>query len=176
MQRHRDAYRVLQIDPAAEDPVLHVAYRALARIYHPDGTAPDMRRMYDINWAYDQVRDVTRRAAYDGGRLRPFAVGAGPPASSVAPAPARAEAPPAPASSTRTGSRWEPSRASAAGPGSGVLDFGRHAGESIATLARADPDYLRWLSRHSSGLRFRAEIARLLPPEPDPSRRAGARR
>lgn len=42
------------------------------------------------------------------------------------------------------------------------LDFGHHAGRSIAELAVLDPDYLRWLARHPSGVRYRAEIARVL--------------
>ena len=42
------------------------------------------------------------------------------------------------------------------------LDFGHHAGRTIAELAVTDPDYLRWLARHPSGYRYRAEIARVL--------------
>jgi hypothetical protein len=45
---------------------------------------------------------------------------------------------------------------------SSVLDFGHHAGRSIAELALDDPDYLRWLARHPSGVRYRAEIGRVL--------------
>jgi hypothetical protein len=53
------------------------------------------------------------------------------------------------------------------GPGassfdSTVLDFGHHAGRSIAELAATDPDYLRWLARHPSGFRYRGEIERVL--------------
>lgn len=43
-----------------------------------------------------------------------------------------------------------------------ILDFGHHAGRSIADLATTDPDYLRWLARHPSGVRYRAEIERVL--------------
>jgi hypothetical protein len=42
------------------------------------------------------------------------------------------------------------------------LDFGHHAGRTIEELAVADPDYLRWLERHPSGVRYRAEIHRVL--------------
>ena len=42
------------------------------------------------------------------------------------------------------------------------LDFGHHAGRTIAELATEDPDYLRWLARHPSGMRYRAEIARVM--------------
>ena len=54
------------------------------------------------------------------------------------------------------------------GPGRGSsfdatrLDFGHHAGRTIAELASIDPDYLHWLARHPSGVRYRAEIARVL--------------
>ena len=43
-----------------------------------------------------------------------------------------------------------------------TLDFGHHAGRTIAELAVSDPDYLRWLARHPSGVRYRAEINRVL--------------
>jgi hypothetical protein len=42
------------------------------------------------------------------------------------------------------------------------LDFGHHAGRTIEELAEIDPEYLRWLARHASGVRYRAEIARVL--------------
>ena len=42
------------------------------------------------------------------------------------------------------------------------LDFGHHAGRTIDELALVDPDYLRWLARHPSGVRYRAEIARVM--------------
>ena len=42
------------------------------------------------------------------------------------------------------------------------LDFGHHAGRTIAELANTDPEYLRWLARHPSGIRYRAEIHRAL--------------
>ena len=43
-----------------------------------------------------------------------------------------------------------------------TIDFGHHAGRTITELATLDPDYLRWLARHPSGVRYRAEIARVL--------------
>jgi exodeoxyribonuclease X-like protein len=41
------------------------------------------------------------------------------------------------------------------------LDFGHYAGRTIEELAKADPDYLHWLARHPSGVRYRAEINRV---------------
>jgi hypothetical protein len=43
-----------------------------------------------------------------------------------------------------------------------ILDFGHYAGHSIEELAAIDPDYLHWLERHPSGVRYRAEIHRVL--------------
>lgn len=43
-----------------------------------------------------------------------------------------------------------------------AITFGRYAGWTIAQLARHDPDYLRWLSRHSAGQPYRREIAERL--------------
>ena len=47
------------------------------------------------------------------------------------------------------------------GPGS-ALDFGRYEGWRLRELARRDPDYLRWLARHSSGIRYRTAIEQVL--------------
>jgi curved DNA-binding protein CbpA len=149
-----DVYRVLQVQEEAEDAVIQAAYRALARIYHPDGLTPDPGRMAALNEAYELVRDPARRRAYDARRrmTRAHAV----PIVNV------------------------PQRVHAGAPHPGdavthrVLDFGRYAGWSIGDLARHDPDYLRWLCRHSSGLRFRDAIVRVLPREPDLERRANS--
>lgn len=43
-----------------------------------------------------------------------------------------------------------------------TVDFGHHAGRTIQELAAIDPDYLHWLARHPSGVRYRAEIQRVL--------------
>jgi threonine aldolase len=43
-----------------------------------------------------------------------------------------------------------------------TIGFGRYAGWTLGSLVRQDPDYLRWLSRHSSGIRYRSAILRLL--------------
>ena len=42
------------------------------------------------------------------------------------------------------------------------LDFGHYAGHLLEELAATDPDYLRWLARHPSGVRYRGEISRVL--------------
>ena len=151
-----DAYRLLQVDPGADAVVITAAFRALARRYHPDGDAPDPARMSAINRAYTLLRDPDARRRYDATR-----------------AVTRRTAVPMAEPQTATVRVREPGAVDRANPRA-TLDFGRYAGWSIADLARHDPDYLRWLSRHSSGLRYRSAIAKALPGEPDLHRRAGS--
>ena len=135
-----DPYRVLQVTPGAEQEVVNAAYRALALKYHPDRDASPAaaRRMQQLNEAFALVRDPLVRARWDAAH-QDAAKPAGVPAS-------RSSVPPPPRSSA-AGSR---------------LEFGRYAGWTLRDLARQDPDYLRWLSRHASGLRFRTEIYQIL--------------
>jgi curved DNA-binding protein CbpA len=154
LERDFDAYRLLQIDPLAEGIVLDAAYRALARQYHPEGDTPNPARMADINRAYALIRTPELRRRYDTERkFQP-----------VGPAPA---ASPSPTSDLRSRlQREELSNGNAPedgqiGPGS-MLDFGRYEGWRLRDLARRDPDYLRWLARHSSGIRFRTAIDQVL--------------
>ena len=65
MEGAGDAYRVLQVDPSAEDIVIQAAYRVLARRFHPDGDRPDPHRMAEINRAYATIRDPDARRRYD---------------------------------------------------------------------------------------------------------------
>lgn len=140
----RDAYEVLQVTPQAHAAVIQAAYRALAALHHPDRDASPAatRRMAELNDAYAKVRTADRRALYDRERMRRLS------------APEPVVPPYRPPSAPR-----QPKGDTA---GAGVLDFGRYAGWTIRQLARQDPDYLRWLSRHSSGIRFRAQIAAVL--------------
>jgi curved DNA-binding protein CbpA len=141
----RDAYEVLEVRADASQIVIQAAFRALASVFHPDAAGGSGRRMAEINDAYAQVRTPDRRQVYDRMRAQP-----------AAPRPVvRAEP-------SRQDERVHGRSNNGAGK-KGVLDFGRYAGWSIADLARRDPDYLRWLRRHSSGIRFRREIDATLP-------------
>jgi len=66
-----DHYKVLQVDPSAEQEVIEVAYRRLARKYHPDvNRAQDAaERMRELGIAYDILKDPARRAEYDRQRV-----------------------------------------------------------------------------------------------------------
>ena len=144
--RSRSVYEVLQVRDDADQLVIVAAYRALASHYHPDrNQAPGAeRRMAELNAAFDAVRTADRRQVYDRTRQS-----ANPPSPIVTP--------------PRTAVRPSPSG------GSVVLDFGRYAGWTLQDLAREDPDYLRWLGRHSSGIRYRQRIEALLRDAEKPS-------
>ena len=131
-----DPYRVLQVAPHAEQEVIQAAYRALALKYHPDRdrTTYAQRRMLKINAAYALLRDEEARAEWDRSQRESRQ------------APTRVSvtsAPPSESAGTR-------------------VSFGRYAGWTLRDLARHDPQYLRWLSRHSSGIAYRTEIYQIL--------------
>ena len=134
-----DAYEVLQVRPDAQAAVIQAAYRALAALTHPDRnqSAGAERRMADLNAAYEALRTPARRELYD----RMLA------AARATTSPAMAAVSPPPAATRPKGAAM-----------AGALDFGRYQGWTIGALARHDPDYLRWLARHSSGIRYRREI------------------
>lgn len=136
-----DPYAVLQVLPTADDEVIRAAFRALAFKFHPDRDASEYaaERMRELNLAYAMVKTPGARAAFD--RRRRLASSGSTP-SDVAPLTPPVSLP-ADANSSR-------------------LTFGRYAGWTISQVARWDVEYLRWLARHSSGMRYRPEIDRLL--------------
>jgi curved DNA-binding protein CbpA len=137
-----DPYQVLQVAPSAEQEVVRAAFRALALKYHPDrdSSARAARRMIELNEAYAMVRDGQARAELDRARRRRYDYQAVPAGHGdvITPPPPRSDN-----AATK-------------------LDQGRYAGWTLRDLATHDPDYLRWLSRHTSGVRYRNEILRLL--------------
>jgi curved DNA-binding protein CbpA len=62
-----DPYKILQVDPEAEDEVIQAAYRRLAQKYHPDRAAGTeaVERMVAINAAWELIGEPDRRRAYD---------------------------------------------------------------------------------------------------------------
>ena len=148
-----DPYHILQVLPSAEQEVLHAAFRALAMKYHPDrdSSARAARRMMELNQAYAMVREPELRAQVDKSRRTarvPFD------AASIPPMNGRAAPPP--------GMQQRRTNASSATSTSAKLESGRYAGWTLKDLAGHDPDYLKWLARHSSGLRYRKEISLIL--------------
>jgi curved DNA-binding protein CbpA len=137
-----DPYAVLQVVPSAEQEVVHAAFKALALKYHPDhdATRRAADKMAELNRAYAVLRDPASRAAHDRSHRTTIA------GISVAPSARPAGAPP-PSPSATSGT---------------VLTFGRYTGWGLRDIARHDPEYLLWLSRHSSGIRYRTEIYGIL--------------
>ena len=186
-----DPYKVLQVDPEAEDEVIQAAYRRLAQKYHPDRSpdAEGIAKMVAINAAWELIGDPGRRAAFDRERATTRSSGSpAPPGPTPRPAPpgaAHHQRPPETVSSDWTSGRSSagggydtrtmraPEGHGAAGPPPGnpsgaVLGFGRYAGWSLGEIARRDVGYLEWLDRMAIGRQYRDEIDALL-------RRAGRR-
>jgi curved DNA-binding protein CbpA len=141
-RRHSDAYHVLNVRPDAHQVVVRAAFHALAALYHPDvNPSPDASsRMAELNRAYAMVRTSDLRAVYES----------------------RTRNPEAPKAWAMGGAAPPPPPARPGTEGSQVIDFGRYEGWRLADLILHDPDYLRWLARHASGVRYRAEIERRL--------------
>ena len=168
--RRFDPYATLQVTPTAEAVVITAAYRALARLYHPDhnGAPEAMARMAAINAAYEFIGEPRHRKAYD--REISADQNAARPTGSPQPAPApaastwRPATPPSPPTA-RTADATSEAPAPRKSAGSGkvdtetVLDFGRYPGRSIREISRLDPDYLLWLSTSSrAGVYYRGAI------------------
>ncbi len=111
-----DAYKVLQVDPEAEDEVIQAAYRRLARKYHPDLAAgPEAAaRMAAINAAWGLIGTPAERAAYDRSRA-------------ASGDPSRASA----------GSQAQ--RAATRAPGTGPMGEGAGAGDHRASTGQRPP-------------------------------------
>jgi curved DNA-binding protein CbpA len=104
-----DPYKILQVDPEAEDEVIAAAYRRLARKYHPDTAtgAEAVGRMEAINAAWEVLGNPKRRAALDRQRAL---------AAAIARSAADRGGSGAPASPTSSGPRTAPGAGSGAEP------------------------------------------------------------
>ena len=158
-----DYYRTLQVDSEADLDVIRAAHRVLAGRLHPESdlTGVDEVRQAELDRALAVLSDPFRRKAHDQQREWGLvAVGPGP-AGSEADSTEHADD-----DLPRLGHGALTERLQAGQNGANLanmqLDFGRYAGWTLGELARQDPDYLRWLARHSSGIRYRAAILRLL--------------
>jgi curved DNA-binding protein CbpA len=62
-----DPYKILEVPPYADQEMIEAAYRRLARLYQPGiSILPDAEeRIRDLNRAYDLLKDLESRLAYD---------------------------------------------------------------------------------------------------------------
>ncbi|HET9852422.1 MAG TPA: J domain-containing protein [Candidatus Limnocylindrales bacterium] len=171
MSERENLYRVLQVDPAANQLVIQAAYRVLARIFHPDVEGDD-DQMKRLNHAWSVLGDPLRRAEYDrqlAGRHH------GPAASHTTTTPARSastgahgSASSAPSGRTSTTPRSAPARPDDhAGPPQGepfgpLLNFGRYGGWTLGQVARVDRAFLEWLRNVPAGRGLKDEIDAVL--------------
>ena len=156
----RDPYEILQVHTNAQPEVIEAAYRTLARLRHPDRTDdPDAdSAMADLNWAYTVLREPSLRASYDNSRVA-IAV--------ETPSTANGATPHDASGHTSLSERVAHATEAAIGrdahnPANTTLDFGRFAGMTLRQIARIEPSYLEWLRRHSSGVRYRQQIDKVL--------------
>ena len=163
----QDLYKVLQVDAEADPDVISAAYHTLAAKLHPDKDLTGVHEVWlaALNTAYDTLRDPVARQEYDEQRI----VNA-PPTDDMVP--------------VGPGHGGNGFRRLAGGPlvermqagkngehvDSLTIGFGRYTGWSLGAVARQDPDYLRWLSRHSSGIRYRTAIMKLLDQQDEEAR------
>jgi curved DNA-binding protein CbpA len=183
-----DPYKVLQVDPEAEDEVIQAAYRRLARKYHPDlaETPEAAARMSRINAAWELIGDPAARQAFDRRRAAtawPTGHDSQKPATPARPAGSPPGPPPTPRPPETVSRDWTAGRSNqgggydesmrsaegfgAAGPPPGrpsgtVLNFGRYAGWSLGEVARHDIEYIEWLDRAPIGRNYRQELDDIL--------------
>jgi curved DNA-binding protein CbpA len=185
-------YRILQVDPGANQLVIQAAFRVLARIFHPDVEGDD-EQMKRLNHAWSILGDPLRRAEYDrqlAGRHQGPAIGTASPSAAAphpspgaaaahaaparhttpayaAPAPDAAGASAAHASSGATDRHAPPRPDDHAGPPRGepfgpLLTFGRYEGWTLGQVARVDRTFLEWLRNVPAGRGLKDEIDAVL--------------
>lgn len=63
----KDYYKILGVEPTADDSTIKAAYRKLARKYHPDvSKEKDAETKFkDVSEAYEALKSADKRAEYD---------------------------------------------------------------------------------------------------------------
>ena len=144
MAQAPDPYKILQVDPEAEDEVIQAAYRRLAQKYHPDRAAGTeaVERMVAINAAWELIGEPGRRRAYDlSVRHRQSAGSVGGAGTSSPGGPSsRATAPPG-----------APSAGHAAGPGAGQPSGWASPGSQPRPAETVSPDWTTGRSTTGGG-------------------------
>ena len=162
-----DYYKTLEVDPEADPEVITAAYRVLAKRVRSkqELEESDQIRLAELDLAYAVLSHPAQRAAFDERRLsETVAVGPGYVFGNGH------------ANGDGNGHSVDAAARLAAGPlserlaaglhgeslGELTINFGRYSGWTLSEIGQSDPEYLMWLSRHSSGIRYRRAILRLL--------------
>lgn len=157
-------YKLLQVDPLADPDVIAAAHHILAGRLHPetDFTGIQEYRLKELDRALAVLTDSDKRRAYDE-QLPAEGMEVTEPVDFVS----RVPVGPGHGNGRRQAyTLAERLRATDMGRlGQMQIDFGRYAGYTLGEILRRDPDYLRWLARHSSGVRYRGAILRILADE-----------
>lgn len=162
-----DYYKILEVDPEADPDVIEAAYRVLAKRLRSkqDLEEADQIRLAELDLAYAVLSNPAQRRAFDARLL----------SETVAVGPGYVHGN---GNGHLNGNGYAHDEAArlAAGPlserlaaglhgeslGELTINFGRYAGWTLSEIADSAPEYLQWLSRHSSGIRYRRAILRLL--------------
>lgn len=174
-----DFYAVLELPPDADDATIRLAYRRLARRYHPDIAGEEsLRLMQLLNQAYQTLSNPERRRLYDASRPAPAASQPAAPPQSAPPTSPQAPPPrPSPRPSPRPPTR-DPQRATAttasAGPlrriaalddgeTSAIVSVALAQGGAVVAAGRIDGQVMLWDVAHD---RIVARLALGAPGQP----------
>ena len=74
MNKKKDYYELLEIEKDSTEEEIKLAYRKLAKKYHPDLNKTDplaKEKFIEIKDAYDTLKDPVKRRIYDQARFNP---------------------------------------------------------------------------------------------------------